>query len=102
MRSPTGKSRGEKDPFNGFGKLFDVEWLRLTDLEVKEVSHLRNVLDDNRQVGFSRDGQELAHEVGAELCRLIDLQVFREDPEGFEPVMDDPVAKRLASPEHRP
>lgn len=92
MRSFTGKTRCEKDPFNGFGKLFDVEWLRLTDLEVREVQHLRNVLDDNRQVGFSRDGQELAHEVGAELCRLVDIKVFREDPAAFEPVTDDPVA----------
>lgn len=89
MRSSTGHSRG-KDPFNGFGRLFDVEWLRLTDLEVREVQHLRNTLDDNRQVGFSRDGQELAHEVGAELCRLVDIKVFREDPAAFEPVTDDP------------
>lgn len=89
MRSLTGRSACRTDPFNGFGRLFDVEWMRLHDLEVPEVQHLRNPLDDSRQVGFSRDGQELGHAVGAELCRLIDLRVYFEDPANYEPIAID-------------
>lgn len=88
MRSMTGRATCRSDPFSGFGRLFNVEWLRLHDIDVTEVNHLRNPLDDSRQVGFSRDGQELAHDVGAELCRHFDLQIFREDPASYEPVVD--------------
>jgi len=98
MRSLTGKSTCRTDPFHGFGRLFDVDWLRLHDLEVSEVQHLRNPLDDNRQVAFSRDGQELAHDVGAEVCRLIDIRVHNEDPEGYEPITADrPAAAAVSS-----
>mmetsp|Transcript_62694 Transcript_62694/g.123959 ORF Transcript_62694/g.123959 Transcript_62694/m.123959 type:complete len:523 (-) Transcript_62694:73-1641(-) len=88
MRSLTGRATCRGDPFNGFGRLFDVEWLRLHDIDVAEVNYLRNPLDESRQVGFSRDGQELAHSVGAELCRHFDVQIYREDPSSFEPVTD--------------
>jgi len=88
MRSLTGRATCRGDPFNGFGRLFDVEWLRLHDIDVAEVNYLRNPLDESRQVGYSRDGQELAHSVGAELCRHFDVQIYREDPSTYEPVID--------------
>lgn len=90
MRSTTGRSTCTSDPFNGFGRLFDIEWMRLHDLEVIELQHLRNALDEHRQVGFSRDGQELSHSVGSELCRLFDVRVYLEEPMSYEPVVDDP------------
>eukprot|EP00931_Biecheleriopsis_adriatica_P050135 TRINITY_DN29016_c0_g1_i1.p1 TRINITY_DN29016_c0_g1~~TRINITY_DN29016_c0_g1_i1.p1 ORF type:complete len:293 (+),score=58.21 TRINITY_DN29016_c0_g1_i1:49-927(+) len=69
MRSLVGrpKSRGS-DPFNGFGRLFDVEWLRLHDLPYHEVQ-------------FSRDGQELSNSCGRKLCGLIDRHI--DDPDSF-------------------
>jgi len=88
MRSLIGRATCHKDPFNGFGRLFDVEWLRLHDVDVAEVNYLRNPLDESRQVGYSRDGQELGHSVGAELCRHFDVQIYREDPSSYEPVTD--------------
>merc|ERR1712137_129829 len=76
MRSPIGHSRSRCiDPFNGFGRLFDIEWLRLHDLEYREVETLRNPLNGDRHVRFSRDGQELSNEVGKALCNLIDAHV---------------------------
>eukprot|EP00929_Paragymnodinium_shiwhaense_P120159 TRINITY_DN92056_c0_g1_i1.p1 TRINITY_DN92056_c0_g1~~TRINITY_DN92056_c0_g1_i1.p1 ORF type:complete len:565 (+),score=99.45 TRINITY_DN92056_c0_g1_i1:124-1818(+) len=101
MRGPTGKCSVSGDPFRGFGRLFDIEWLRLHDLDIGEVAHLRNPLDDARNIGLSRDGQELTRDVGAEVCRLIDLCVFNEDPKTFEPVVDDPAplkAQQAAPP----
>merc|ERR1712039_986422 len=84
MRSFTGRSQARSDPFHGFGRLIDVEWLRLADVEFGVVSNLRNPLDESRQVAFSRDGQELSHSVGAELCRHFDIKVFLEDEHRYE------------------
>lgn len=98
MRSPTERSKCKADPFRGFGRLFDVEWLRLHDLALSDVQNLKNPLDDNRQVGSSRDGQELTHSAGSELCRQIDIRVFHEDSEGYEPITDDP-SPTLRDPE---
>lgn len=89
MRGLTGRAKSPEDPFNGFGRLFDVEWLRLTDLPIAETNHLRNPLDDSRQVGFSRDGQELTRDIGAELCRGFDIKVYLEDRASYEPVVDE-------------
>mmetsp|Transcript_60209 Transcript_60209/g.143518 ORF Transcript_60209/g.143518 Transcript_60209/m.143518 type:complete len:469 (-) Transcript_60209:118-1524(-) len=90
MRSLIGRSSARSNPFGGPAHaLFDVEWLRLTDLEFDDVQHLRNSIDNNRQVTHTRDGQELDHRTGAELCRRLDILVFEEDPETYEPVDDD-------------
>lgn len=72
---------GHFDPFNGFGRLFDLEWLRLHDLPYQEVHDLRNPLMEDRPVQFSRDGQELGNAVGRRLCQLIDRHI--DDPESF-------------------
>lgn len=83
MRSPVGRPRpGLGDPFNGFGRLFDVEWLRLHDLQYREVENIRNPLDGDRSVRFSRDGQEIANQAGQRLCRLIDRHI--DEPDSFQ------------------
>mmetsp|Transcript_27417 Transcript_27417/g.42657 ORF Transcript_27417/g.42657 Transcript_27417/m.42657 type:complete len:570 (+) Transcript_27417:119-1828(+) len=71
------------DVFKGFGRAFDVRWLRLRDLEFADVAHIQNPLNDNQSVKISRDGQELPNEVGARLCEMADLGVFRGDPGGY-------------------
>lgn len=84
MRSPVGRpSPGRADPFNGFGKLFEVEWLRLYDLQHREVDHLKNPLNGDKPVHHSRDGQEVANAVGQRLCSLIDRRI--DSPEVFLP-----------------
>merc|ERR1719472_746357 len=101
MRSQTGcRSVRETrhDPFNNFGRLFDVEWLRLQDVDMREVQNLRNPLDENKQIAFARDGTELFPKMGQELCRLIDLRVFHEDPENYEPLPMDPTPLHAPSP----
>jgi len=83
MRSPVGHPRSRRiDPFHGFGRLFDVEWLRLHDLSYREVETLRNPYNGDRPVRFSRDGQELSNGVGRALCGIIDRHI--NDPQSFE------------------
>lgn len=82
MRSPVGKPHSPHfDPFNRFGRLFDIEWLRLHDLPYREVEHIRNPLNGDRPVRMSRDGQELSNSCGRALCGLIDRHV--DDPQNF-------------------
>mmetsp|Transcript_786 Transcript_786/g.1967 ORF Transcript_786/g.1967 Transcript_786/m.1967 type:complete len:301 (-) Transcript_786:76-978(-) len=82
MRSAVGRSKLKgTDPFHGFGRLFDVEWLRLHDLPFREVQQLRNPLADDAKVTLSRDGQELASSTGHKLCALIDKHI--DEPESF-------------------
>jgi len=82
MKSPIGRPlRRGVDPFNGFGRLFDIEWLRLHDLPYQEVGSIRNPLNGDRPVQYSRDGQELSNSAGRRLCELIDKHV--DNPESF-------------------
>lgn len=84
MGSAIGRPRSRSvDPFNGFGRLFDVEWLRLHDLSYREVEHLRNPLNGDRPVHNSRDGQELSNATGRKLCQLIDRHI--DEPDSFAP-----------------
>eukprot|EP00928_Gymnodinium_smaydae_P007953 TRINITY_DN1284_c1_g7_i1.p1 TRINITY_DN1284_c1_g7~~TRINITY_DN1284_c1_g7_i1.p1 ORF type:complete len:446 (-),score=95.47 TRINITY_DN1284_c1_g7_i1:180-1412(-) len=93
MRSPIGRPRpGCSDPFNGFGRLFDVQWLRLHDLPYREVEFLRNPLNGDQSVRFSRDGQELSNGVGRRLCGLIDRHI--DEPESFEPSPQERLAQQ--------
>jgi len=71
------------DVFKGYGRAFDIRWLRLRDLEFAEVAHIENPWNDHQSVKISRDGQELPYEVGARLCEMADLRVFRGDPGGY-------------------
>merc|ERR1711957_856548 len=59
----------------------EVEWLRLHDLQYREVELLRNPLNGDQAVRFSRDGQELTNTVGRRLCGIIDRHI--DDPENF-------------------
>lgn len=98
MRSPIGRPRSRGvDPFNGFGRLFDIEWLRLHDLPFREVESLRNPLNGDRPVQFWRDGQELANSTGRRLCGLIDRHI--DDPESFPPPED---SQRMRAPPGQP
>jgi len=95
MRSFIGQPRSRHiDPFNRFGKLFDVEWLRLHDLPYREVDHIRNPLNGDRGVRTSRDGQELSNQCGRQLCGLIDRHV--DAPESF------PVERPRSPPREAP
>jgi len=55
-----------------FGGVFKVEWITLYDLPFSETLHIRNPLNNNKPVKISRDGQELSHEIGEQLCTLFD------------------------------
>mmetsp|Transcript_62995 Transcript_62995/g.137616 ORF Transcript_62995/g.137616 Transcript_62995/m.137616 type:complete len:355 (-) Transcript_62995:177-1241(-) len=84
MRSLVGQPASSSvDPFNKFGRLFDLEWLRLHDLPFREVDHLRNPLNGDRPVQTSRDGQELSNMCGRRLCTLIDQHI--DEPDRFLP-----------------
>ncbi|CAD7944194.1 unnamed protein product [Amoebophrya sp. A25] len=72
-----------RDPFNGFGALFDIKWLKLHDLDFNDVADVTNEWNNNLSVKISRDGQELPNSVGKRICDLIDLGVFKADPEAF-------------------
>lgn len=73
------------DPFNGFGKLFDIKWLKLHDLDFNEINHIRNPWNEYQNIKISRDGQELPNKVGAEICDLIDAGVYAADPDETAP-----------------
>mmetsp|Transcript_93770 Transcript_93770/g.270948 ORF Transcript_93770/g.270948 Transcript_93770/m.270948 type:complete len:632 (-) Transcript_93770:44-1939(-) len=69
--------------FRGFGRAFDVRWLRLDDLDFREVSDINNPWNDNKSVKISRDGQELPHDVGRRVCERVDEKVWRADPDTY-------------------
>lgn len=71
------------DVFRGYGRAFDIRWLRLDDLDFSLVSTITNPWNENKSVKVSRDGQELPNEVGQRLCEMIDLRVYQSDPGGY-------------------
>lgn len=103
MRSAIGRSqfRGQ-DPFNGFGRLFDLEWLRLHDLHHREIEHLRNPLSGDRPVRVSRDGQELTNRLGQELCDLIDAHIAEPDRFGGARSRSPRGGRATPSPQNEP
>ena len=81
MLGPVGSS--STDVFQGFGRAFEVRWLRLDDLDFEQVSNIRNPWNENKSVKVSRDGQELPNDVGRQLCDTIDAKVYEGDPSGY-------------------
>mmetsp|Transcript_2256 Transcript_2256/g.3797 ORF Transcript_2256/g.3797 Transcript_2256/m.3797 type:complete len:358 (+) Transcript_2256:73-1146(+) len=81
MLGPVGSS--STDVFQGFGRAFEVRWLRLDDLDFEQVSSIRNPWNENKSVKVSRDGQELPNDVGRQLCDTIDTKVYEGDPSGY-------------------
>lgn len=55
-----------------WGGVFRVEWMTLYNLPFSETLHVRNPWNNNKPVKISRDGQELAPEVGVSLCKMLD------------------------------
>eukprot|EP00854_Cymbomonas_tetramitiformis_P014707 gene14707-17381_t len=51
----------------GVGGSFKIRWQSLYDLPFRETGHLTNPLNENKVVKISRDGQEMAEEVGDKL-----------------------------------
>jgi len=43
--------------FKGFGRAFDLKWLRLNDLDFGEVAEIQNALNENKSVKISRMGR---------------------------------------------
>jgi len=74
MLTPVGQAA--TDVFEGFGRAFEVRWLRLDDLDFSEVSGILNPWNENKSVKISRDGQELPFAVGRQVCELVDQRVF--------------------------
>ena len=81
MLGPVGST--STDVFQGFGRAFEVRWLRLDDLDFEQVSNIRNPWNENKSVKVSRDGQELPNDVGRQLCDTIDAKVYEGDPSGY-------------------
>lgn len=81
MLGPVGSS--STDVFQGFGRAFEVRWLRLDDLDFEQVANIRNPWNENKSVKVSRDGQELPNDVGRQLCDTIDAKVYEGDPSGY-------------------
>jgi len=82
MVSPVGSSK-KTSVFQGFGRAFDVRWLRLDDLDFNEVAGISNPLNENKSVKVSRDGQELPFDVGRRVCEMVDHRVYRADPSNY-------------------
>eukprot|EP00930_Biecheleria_cincta_P027778 TRINITY_DN19440_c0_g1_i1.p1 TRINITY_DN19440_c0_g1~~TRINITY_DN19440_c0_g1_i1.p1 ORF type:complete len:882 (+),score=174.54 TRINITY_DN19440_c0_g1_i1:97-2742(+) len=77
------------------GDTFKVEWLKQCVLPFAETDNLRNDLNSGCPLRKSRDGQEVAAELGAVLCRLLYQQKDEELlklPSG-EPADEDGDAK---------
>jgi len=69
--------------FAGFGRAFDIRWLRLYDLDFSEVASICNPWNEGKSVKISRDGQELPNGVGKELCGMVDHNVYSAEPNGY-------------------
>jgi len=54
----------------GLQKSFEIEWLSLKRIPFRQTTHLRNQLNENKEVKIARDGTELDADVGRRLCSL--------------------------------
>eukprot|EP01114_Cavostelium_apophysatum_P022633 TRINITY_DN8254_c0_g2_i2.p1 TRINITY_DN8254_c0_g2~~TRINITY_DN8254_c0_g2_i2.p1 ORF type:complete len:486 (+),score=90.93 TRINITY_DN8254_c0_g2_i2:78-1460(+) len=55
-----------------WGGVFRVEWKKLSDLPFTDTKHLKNPLNEDKEVKICRDGQELPSDIGRELCDMFD------------------------------
>jgi len=83
MLNPVGSSK-KTHVFPGYGRAFDVCWLRLDDIDFSEVASISNPWNENKSVKISRDGQELPNAIGRKICEMVDLRVYRGDPIGYK------------------
>ena len=54
------------------GGTFRVDWKRRVDLPFEATHQMFNPLNEGKPVRICRDGQEVPHELGAQLTRLMD------------------------------
>lgn len=51
---------------------FKISWYNTVETMFRFVGHLKNPYNDNHDVTYARDGQELEAECGRVLCGLLD------------------------------
>jgi hypothetical protein len=54
------------------GGTFRVEWKRRVDLPFEATHQMYNPLNEGKPVRICRDGQEVPHELGSQLTRMMD------------------------------
>ena len=54
------------------GGTFRVEWKRRVDLPFESTHQMFNPLNEGKPVRICRDGQEVPHELGSQLTRMMD------------------------------
>ncbi len=54
------------------GGTFKVDWKRRVDLPFESTHQMFNPLNEGKPVRICRDGQEVPHELGARLTRMMD------------------------------
>lgn len=54
------------------GPPFSITWYNTIETRFKYVGHIKNPYNDNHDVTYARDGQELEEECGRTLCGILD------------------------------
>ncbi|XP_048584251.1 3'-5' RNA helicase YTHDC2 [Nematostella vectensis] len=70
MTSPIGREKSPEFGSSSLGGVFTVEWITKANIPFQQAHHLVNPWNDHKKVQISRDGQELEPSIGAELCKL--------------------------------
>lgn len=60
------------------GGTFKVEWKRRLDLPFESTHHMYNPLNEGKPVRICRDGQEVPHELGQQLTRMMDQMALEQ------------------------
>lgn len=78
---------GEENETN-LSPAFGLKWIKTVKgyesgrgVSFVDTEMLLNKLDSNKTVNLSRNGQQIEKDVAMELCRLIDLEVEKEEEE---------------------
>ncbi|RUS82035.1 hypothetical protein EGW08_010191 [Elysia chlorotica] len=77
MTSSVGKTKSPDFPGSGLTGTFSVQWIKRAILPFSMTLSLLNPWNENKRVHSSKDGQELAPKVAAELLQLWDTHQLR-------------------------
>ncbi|KAK3765938.1 hypothetical protein RRG08_002182 [Elysia crispata] len=77
MTSSVGKTKSPDFPGSGLTGTFNVQWIKRAILPFSMTASLLNPWNENKRVHSSKDGQELAPKVAAELLQLWDTHQLR-------------------------